>query len=117
MRLGVLPLLLMALVGTARGTEPAPAPDQDELRAVIVEEDGNTVEVWIDLPSNVDPGSVEVQLAGSVVAVNARDDAGRTRRSAPLRLREPVIEDGSAARLEGTWLVVELRKDTGTPSL
>jgi hypothetical protein len=117
MKLGLVPMLLAALVGTGRAAEPAPVPDPEELRAVIVEEEGDTVEVWIALPANVDPGSVEVQLSGRMVAVRARDDAGRTLRSAPLHVREPVIEDGAAARTEGSWLVVELRKDTTPPSL
>jgi hypothetical protein len=129
MRLGILPLLLVALVGTGKGTEPAPvpepapapetspAPETEELRAVIVEEEGDTVEVWVDLPASVDPGSVEVQLAGRVVAVRARDVAGRMLRSAPLHVREPVVEDDAAARTEGSWLVVELRKDLAPPSL
>ena len=120
MRLGILLLLLVALVGRGRADEPvpvpvpvpAPAPEAEEIRALIVEEEGDTVEVWIDLPARVDPDSVEVQLAGRVVAVIARDDAGHTLRSAPLHLREPVVEDGAAARSEGSWLVVELRKDT-----
>ena len=84
---------------------------------MIVENEGNTVEVWIALPAGVDPGSVEVQLAGRVVAVRARDDTGRTLRSAPLHVREPVVEDGASARSEGSWLVVELRKDTQPPTL
>jgi len=116
MRLALLPLLAV-LAGMGRAAEAPPPPDAEELRTVIVEEEGNTVEVWIALPASVDPGSVEVQLAGRVVAVQARDDAGRTLRSAPLHLREPVVEDGAAARSEGSWLVVELRKDTTPPEL
>ena len=50
-----------------------------------------------------------------MVAVRARDDAGRILRSAPLRLREAVAEDGAAARYEGSWLVVKLRKDPSAP--
>ena len=80
---------------------------------MIVEEEGDTVEVWIALPPSIDPGSVEVQLAGRMVAVRARDEAGHTFRSAPLQLREAVVEDGASARTEGSWLVVELRKDAG----
>jgi HSP20 family molecular chaperone IbpA len=116
MRLGV-PLLLVALVGTGRGTEPAPLPETEALRAVIVEEEGGAVEVWIDVPASVDPGSIEVQLAGRVVAVRAQDDSGRTLRSAPLRLREAVVEEGAEARTEGSWLVVRLRQDVLPPAL
>src|SRR5262245_17832218 len=123
MRLGILPFLLAALAGMGRAAElvpapaPPPAPEAEELRAVIVEQEGDTVEVWIDLPARVDPDSVEVQLAGRVVAVHARDAPGRALRSAPLRVREAVVEDGATARTEGSWLVVELRKDTTPPSL
>ena len=90
----------------------APPP---ELRAVIVEDDAETVSVWIDLPPTVDPASVEVQLAGRVVAVRARDDAGRTLRSAPLRAREALTEEGAEARYEGAWLAITLRKDPSQP--
>ena len=112
MRSGLVPVLLALLVGTGRAAELPPLPDP-ELRAVIVEEDGDTVEVWIALPAGVDAGSVEVQLAGRVVAVRARDDEGRMLRSAPLQSRDAVVEDGAEARWEGAWLVVELHKDTG----
>ena len=119
MSLRRLPPLLAALVvlgGTARAAEPAPElPAAEELRAVIVEEDADTVSVWIALPPTVDPGSVEVQLAGRFIAVRARDDAGRTLRSAPLRVREAVTEEGAAARYEGTWLAITLRKDLSQP--
>ena len=108
-------MLLGGTVGMGHATEPSPAPEPGELRAVVVESEGDTVEVWIALPASVDPGSVEIQLAGRVVAVRARDDTGRTLRSAPLQLREPVVEEGAQARTEGTWLVVELRKEP--PSL
>lgn len=113
-------LLLAVLVAGAteagRATEPAPADDAEELRAVVVEEDDDTVEVWIALSPGVDPGSVEVQLAGRLVVVRARDETGRTLRSAPLRLREPAVEEGATARYEGTWLVVTLRRETPPPS-
>jgi len=112
-------LLLVALValgGDARAVEPGPeVPAPEELRAVIVEDDADTVSVWIALPPTVDPGSVEVQLAGRVVAVRARDDAGRVLHSAPLRVREAVTEEDAAARYEGSWLVITLRKDTSPP--
>jgi len=115
MRLGCLLMVMVGLVGMGRATEPAPAPEPEELRAVAVEGEGNTVEVWIALPPTVDPSSVEVQLAGRVVAVHARDDSGRTLRSTPLQVRDPVVEDGAQARMEGSWLIVELRKEP--PSL
>jgi len=110
MRLGFVVMVMVGIVGMGYATEPPPAPEPEELRAVVVESEGSTVEVWIALPPSVDPGSVEVQLAGRVVAVRARDDTGRTLRSAPLQIREPVVEDGAQARTEGAWLVVELRK-------
>src|SRR5262245_5790301 len=111
----LLPLfaVLVAVGGAARAAEPDPGvPAGEELRAVIVEDEADTVSVWIALPPGVDPGSVEVQLAGRVVAVRARDDAGKVLRSAPLRVREPVTEDGAQARYEGSWLVITLNKDT-----
>ncbi len=123
MRLPLLPLLmaLVAVEGAARAAEPVPEipgpeiPPPEELRAVIVEEDADTVSVWIALPPTVDPGSVEVQHAGRVVAIRARDDAGRVLRSAPLRAREALTEEGAEARYEGSWLAITLRKDTAQP--
>ncbi len=114
----LLPLLvaLVAFEGAARAAETDPnVPAPEELRAVIVEDDADTVSVWIALPPTVDPGSVEVQLAGRVVAVRARDDAGRMLHSAPLRVREAVTEEGAAARYEGSWLAITLRKDMSQP--
>jgi hypothetical protein len=116
MRLGLFLMLVVAVVGAGQATEPPAIPDADELRAVIVENEGDTVEVWIALPANVDAGSVEVQLAGRVVAVRARDVAGRLLRSPPLHLREPVVEDGATAHSAGAWLVVKLRKDLAPPA-
>ena len=110
MRLGFVAMVMVGMVGLAHATEPSPAPAPEELHAVVVEKEGNTVEVWIALPPTVDPGSVEVQLAGRVVAVRAHDDAGRTLRCPPLQVRDPVVEDGAQARTEGDWLIVELRK-------
>jgi HSP20 family molecular chaperone IbpA len=118
MSLRTLLSLLVALLlagGAARAQEPAPEAPPPELRAVIVEDDAETVSVWIDLPPTVDPASVEVQLAGRVVAVRARDDAGRTLRSAPLRAREALTEEGAEARYEGAWLAITLRKDPSQP--
>jgi hypothetical protein len=118
MRLPLLPLLmaLAAVGGAARAAEPVPEiPPAEELRAVIVEDDADTVSAWIALPPTVDPGSVEVQLAGRVVAIRARDDTGRTLRSAPLRAREALTEEGAEARYEGSWLVITLRKDPAQP--
>ena len=121
MRLRLLLPLLAAVVAvprSARATEPVPdLPAEEELRAVIVEEDADTVSVWIALPPTVDPASVEVQLAGRWVAVRARDDAGRTLRSPPLRARDAVTEEGAAARYEGSWLAITLQKDAAPPEL
>jgi hypothetical protein len=114
MRLGLVLMLVVAVVGSGQAEPPA-ILDAEELRAVIVEGDGDTVEVWIALPANVVADSVEVQLAGRVVAVRARDDAGRVLRSRPLQLREAVVEDGATAHSAGPWLVVELHKDLTPP--
>ena len=119
MRLRAPSLLLVALLaigGAAHAAEPEPnVPPNDELRAVIVEDDGDTVSVWIALPPTVDPSSVEVQLAGRVVAVRARDEAGKVLRSPPLRAREALTEEGAEARYEGSWLAITLRKDRSQP--
>ena len=114
MRLAVVLMLGVAVV-TGGAAEPPAIPDGEELRAVVVESDDDLVEVWIALPANVAADSVEVQLAGRVVAVRARDDTGRLLRSSPLQLREAVVEDGATAHSAGPWLVVELRKDRTPP--
>jgi HSP20 family molecular chaperone IbpA len=118
-------LLFVALVavgGAARAAEPVPVPEipapeipPPELRAVIVEDEADTVSVWIALPPTVDPGSVEVQLAGRVIAIRARDDTGRVLRSPPLRARDALTEEGAEARYEGSWLAITLRKDPSPP--
>ena|SRR5688572_26929225 len=115
MRLGVVLMGVVTAVVAARATEPPALPDAEQLRAVIVESDGDTVEVWIELPANVAADTVEVQLAGRVVAVRARDDTGRPMRSPPLQLREAVVEEGATAHSAGPWLVVELQKDPTPP--
>jgi HSP20 family molecular chaperone IbpA len=112
-----LPTLLAALAvaGAVPALAAEPGGDPGELRAVVVEDAPDAVEVWIALPPTVDPGSVEVQLAGRLVVVRARDEAGRTVRSAPLHLREPVVEEGATARYEGAWLAITLRKAAAGP--
>jgi len=106
MRLGFVVMVMAWMVGMAHATEPSPAPEPEELRAVAVEGEGSTVEVWIALPPSVAPGSVEVQLAGRVVAIRARDETEMmtlcTVRRAPEELAalfatEPMSEDETGA--------------------
>lgn len=94
--------VLLALLGGAAGAE--------DLRAVVVEEDEAHAEVWVSMPPTVAPDSLEVQLAGRVVIVRARDTAGQVLRAAPLRLRGPVVEEGATAEWTGEWLAITLRK-------
>ena len=58
------------------------------------------VRLRVQLPEDVEPGSVEVQLAGREVAVVARSASGEQLRSESHRLTEPAVEDGAEADWE-----------------
>ena len=78
---------------------------------VSVSETPDAVLLHIRASGDVEPGSVEVRFAGRKAVVLARDAEGRAIRSQPLRLPEPVVEEGSSADYDadGTF-VMTLRK-------
>jgi hypothetical protein len=78
---------------------------------VFVSETPDAVLLHIRASGDVEPGSVEVRFAGRKAVVLARDAEGRAIRSQPLRLPEPVVEEGSSADdyVDGA-LMVTLRK-------
>ena len=77
-----------------------PAPASAALAALRIQASGD-----------VEPGSVEVRFAGRKAVVLARDAEGRAIRSQPLRLPEPVVEEGSSADYDADGaLVITLRK-------
>ena len=76
-----------------------------ELPVAMTETPG-AVRLEIAVPDDVEPGSIEVELAGLEVAVVARNTSGERIRSRPLRLSEPASEDGARADYEADGSVV-----------
>jgi hypothetical protein len=82
---------------------------------VSVSETPDAVLLYIRASGDVEPGSVEVRFAGRKAIVLARDAEGRAIRSQPLRLPEPVVEEGSSADYDADGvLVMTLRKQATT---
>ena len=110
-------LLFILLTPGGSASDPGAAPGERDLRpasaalAVSVSETPDTILLRIQASGDVEPGSVEVRLAGRKTVVLARDAEGRPIRSQPLRLREPVVEEGSSADYDADGaLVMTLRK-------
>jgi hypothetical protein len=111
--------LLLVLLPSPGGsaTDPGVAPDDrgpapaSAALTASVSETSDAVQLRIQASGDVEPGSVEVRFAGRKAVVLARDAEGRPIRSQPLRLPEPVIEEGASADYDadGT-LVMTLRK-------
>jgi len=116
--------LLLVLV-TSRGSTSDPAAADDHgpgpaaaALAVSVSETPDAVLLRIRAPGDVEPGSVEVRLAGRKTVVLARDAMGRPIRSQPLRLPEPVVEEGASADYDGDGaLVMTLRKQAAAQDM
>jgi len=102
-------LLLLFLTGTpseAHGPGAASAA-----LAVSVSETPNAILLRIQVSRDVEPGSLEVRFAGRETVVLARDADGRQVRSQPIRLPEPVLEEGASADYDADGaLVMTLRK-------
>ena len=111
--------LLFVLLTSPRGSasdpgaaavEHGPGPASGAL-TVSVSETPDAVLLHIRASRDVEPGSVEVRVAGRKAVVLARDAEGRAVRSQPLRLPEPVVEEGSSADYYADGaLVVTFRK-------
>jgi len=107
--------LLLVLV-TSRGSTSDPAAADDHgpgpaAAALAVSVSETPDAVLLRVPGDVEPGSVEVRFAGRNTVVLARDAMGRPIRSQPLRLPEPVVEEGASADYDGDGaLVLTLRK-------
>ena len=107
--------LLLVLV-TSRGSTSDPAAADDHgpgpaAAALAVSVSETPDAVLLRVPGDVEPGSVEVRFAGRKTVVLARDAMGRPIRSQPLRLPEPVVEEGASADYDGDGaLVLTLRK-------
>jgi HSP20 family molecular chaperone IbpA len=108
---------LLFVLLTSRGSTSDPAADDhgpgpaSAALAVSVSETPDAVLLHIRAPGDVEPGSVEVRLAGRKTVVLARDAMGRPIRSQPLRLPERVVEEGASADYDNDGaLVMTLRK-------
>jgi hypothetical protein len=112
-------LCLLALVAAARTRgsagelEGAPPPAAAEPHQVIVDvdESGDSVRLRFPQEADIDPGSVQVLLAGRAVTILARTGAGRRVRSPHLRVASPLTEEGATADYDADGsLTVTLRK-------
>ena len=109
-------LLLVLLTSRWSTGDPGAADDHGPGRAsaalvLSVSETPDAVLLHIQASGDVEPGSVEVRFAGRKTVVLARDAMGRPIRSLPLRLPEPVVEEGASADYDGDGaLVMTLRK-------
>ena len=107
-------LLLVLVTWRGSSSEPAAADDHGPgpaAAALAVSVSETPDAVLLRVPGDVEPGSVEVRFAGRKTVVLARDAMGRPIRSQPLRLPEPVVEEGSSADYDADGaLVMTLRK-------
>ena len=107
-------LLLVLVTWRGSSSESAAADDHGPgpaAAALAVSVSETPDAVLLRVPGDVEPGSVEVRFAGRNTVVLARDTMGRPIRSQPLRLPEPVVEEGASADYDGDGaLVMTLRK-------
>jgi hypothetical protein len=111
-------LLLILLTSTGSASDPNAGSDErgpgaaSASLAVSVSETPDAILLRIQASGDVEPNSVEVRFAGRETVVLARDADGRRIRSRPLRLPEPVIEEGSSAAYDADGaLVMTFRKE------
>ena len=114
-------LLLVLLTSRGSASDPGTSPDDrgpgatSAALAVSVSETPDAILLRIQASGDIEPGSVEVRLAGRKTVVLARDADGRRIRSQPVRLPEPVVEEGSSAVYDADGaLVMTLRKQATT---
>jgi hypothetical protein len=110
-------LLLILLTSAGSASDPGTPPGDrgagaaSAALAVSVRETPDAILLRIQASGDVEPGSVEVRFAGHKTVVLARDAERRPIRSQPLRLPEPVLEEGSSAVYDAEGaLVITLRK-------
>ena len=93
------PIATALLLAAVAGAVERPSDAASRLPVFVTETPG-AVRLRVQLPDDVEPGSVEVQLAGREVAVIARSATGEQLRSEPQHLAEPAVEDGAQADWE-----------------
>jgi hypothetical protein len=112
-------ILLLALFTLARITSSDPGDGSGAASAALAVSIGempDTVRLHIQASGDVDARSIEVRFAGRKMVVLARDAAGRAIRSEPLRLPEPVVEEGASAEFDAEGaIVMTLRKEATAP--
>ena len=113
-------LLFILLTSTGSASDPTAGSDErgpgaaSTSLSVSVSETPDAILLRIQASGDVEPDSVEVRFAGRETVVLARDADGRRIRSRPLRLPEPVIEEGSSAAYDADGaLVMTFRKEAG----
>jgi hypothetical protein len=104
-------LLFVLVTSVGRAGDPGASAALE----VSVSETSHAVLLHIQASQDVEPGSVEIRLAGPKTVVLARDAEGRPIRSQLLRLPESVIEEGASAVYDANGaLVMTLRKQPET---
>jgi HSP20 family molecular chaperone IbpA len=105
-------LLTESVGGTVQAVEWENPPT--EISAAVVETPGS-VRLRISLSEDVDPRSVEVQIAGREATIVARTTSGAEIRSSTFALREPATGEGAVAEYRDGWLTITLRKKESPP--
>src|SRR5947209_2575274 len=103
-------VLVIAVLAAVRArAEPVSMP-------VVVVETSTTVEFRVRVGKRIDPGSVEVEIAGRTVTVRAREAGGERLYERRFILHEPVTEERATAEYDRAgWLTVVLRKQSAPP--
>jgi HSP20 family molecular chaperone IbpA len=106
--------LLLVILTTSSGSAGNPGASRDDrgcdttptALAVSVSETPEAIVLHVRASGDVEPESVEVRFAGRKAIMLARDAEGRPIRSQPLRLPEPVVEEGSSAGYDADGVLV-----------
>jgi len=107
-------VLIMLLASRTSASDPSAATGA---LVVSMSETPDAVLLHIHASGAVEPGSVEVRLAGRKTVVLARDALGHPIRSQELRIPESVVEEGASAEYEADRsLMVTLRKEASARS-
>jgi HSP20 family molecular chaperone IbpA len=89
-------LFVLLMLPGASASDPGSAPASAALTA-SVSDTPDAVRLRIQASGDVEPGSVEVRVAGRKAVVLARDAEGRAIRSQSVRLPAPVVEQEASA--------------------
>ena len=105
----LLPFVLLMFPG-ASASDPGSEPASATL-TVSVSDTPDAVRLRVQASGDVEPGTVEVRVAGRKAVVLARDAEGRAIRSQSVHLPAPVVEQGASADYDaGGALLIALPK-------